>query len=627
MKKSLSAFHLNIASLELHFDELHTLLTSCNINFDFVGISETGFQLNSNIHDIEGYSYTDCHTESTKGGVRLYIANKYTYKSRPDLNIYESKNLESVFVEIYADKRKSNMIIGCVYKHPEMSITDFNSYFSKSLEKMSLENKKIIIFGDFNIDLMKSDIHNDTASFLDIMTSNSLSPLILRPTRFTPHSKTLIDNIFTNFIDTPVTSGNLTCTISDHLAQSSILDFSINNLKKQPKKHIRNFKNFNKNDFLLDILAIDWEKELILSDPNKNLHTIVSLINCTLDDHVPMIKISAKKDFVKKPWITKGILNSINYKNKLYRKFLLEKNQTKKSQLFTDFKIYRNFLTKISRVSKTLHYKIFLVQHRSNLKKAWKGIKSLINCKGKQFGCPTSIMYNGNLTNDPFLIANCFNQHFSTVAEKTKKKIHPSQNSFSDFLGLPNNNSLFLYPTNAAEVGKIILSLNENKAHGPGSIPTNILKLIAPTFSNLLSKIINTCLSAGIFPDCIKHANVTPVYKKGSALDPVNYRPISLLSNINKIFEKIIHIRLSSFLEKYSCLYNSQFGFRKGYGTSHALLYLTESIRSAIDNGKYACGVFVDLEKAFDTVDHQILLRKLNHYGVRVLPILCLNLT
>ena len=124
-------------------------------------------------------------------------------------------------------------------------------------------------------------------------------------------------------------------------------------------------------------------------------------------------------------------------------------------------------------------------------------------------------------------------------------------------------------------------------------------------------------MSSGKYPQCLKYANVIPIHKEDSLLDPGNYRTISLLSNIYKIFEKILHYRLSSFLDNNHCLYNAQYGFRKKHSTTQALLHLTETIRNAIDNGKYACGAFVDLQKAFDTVDHSILLKRLSHYGVR----------
>jgi len=164
---------------------------------------------------------------------------------------------------------------------------------------------------------------------------------------------------------------------------------------------------------------------------------------------------------------------------------------------------------------------------------------------------------------------------------------------------------------------KTISDLKNNKATGPGSINTKILKLISPTVSQMLTDIINDCFSDGIFPTYLKSGNITPLHKKDSKLLASNFRPISLLSNISKIFEKLIHKRLYSYLEKNNIIYDFQFGFRKGHSTNHALITLTEAIRSALDSNEYAVGIFLDLQKAFDTVEHSILIKKLEHYGIR----------
>eukprot|EP00111_Clytia_hemisphaerica_P012116 TCONS_00035592-protein len=141
--------------------------------------------------------------------------------------------------------------------------------------------------------------------------------------------------------------------------------------------------------------------------------------------------------------------------------------------------------------------------------------------------------------------------------------------------------------------------------------------MIAPTASTVLAHIFNFSIHEGVYPDCLKRATVKPLHKKDSKLDVGNYRPISLLSNINKIFEKLLHFRLSRFFEDNNIFSSKQFGFRKGHSTNHAVVALTELVRKALDSGQIAAGVFIDLKKAFDTVDHDILLSKLEHYGIR----------
>ena len=164
----------------------------------------------------------------------------------------------------------------------------------------------------------------------------------------------------------------------------------------------------------------------------------------------------------------------------------------------------------------------------------------------------------------------------------------------------------------------IIYSLNINKATGPSSIPGKILELLKYSICEPLSTLINLSFTTGVFPSALKIAKVTPVFKnKGSPLICSNYRPISLLSNIDKIYEKIIYKRLHAFLTHHNILFPQQFGFRKSYSTLHAVLSISQKLYNALDSGKFAYAVFIDLEKAFDTVDHKILLSKLNHYGIR----------
>ena len=168
-----------------------------------------------------------------------------------------------------------------------------------------------------------------------------------------------------------------------------------------------------------------------------------------------------------------------------------------------------------------------------------------------------------------------------------------------------------------AEVSSVMSTLNPHKGTGPNGLPTKFLLMFKDEISIPLTIIFNISQRTGTFPDILKLSKTIPVFKKGSKLNLANYRPISLLSNINKIFEKLMFNRVYKFLEENNCLYSLQFGFRKRHNTIHALIQITEKIKNALDNGDHACGVFIDLQKAFDTVNHKILLDKLYHYGIR----------
>ena len=177
--------------------------------------------------------------------------------------------------------------------------------------------------------------------------------------------------------------------------------------------------------------------------------------------------------------------------------------------------------------------------------------------------------------------------------------------------------TFIIIATNKEEICKVISSLNISKSCGSSSIPTKILHLLQDHISKYVATICNLSFSTGIFPTILKTAKLIPILKKNFRLEVSNYRPISLLSNINKIFEKLMHSRPIEFLEERQILYYKQFGFRKDFSTNHAILNLLEIIEKALDDGQIACGIFIDLEKAFDTVSHDILLEKLDHYGIR----------
>ena len=224
-----------------------------------------------------------------------------------------------------------------------------------------------------------------------------------------------------------------------------------------------------------------------------------------------------------------------------------------------------------------------------DIKKTWIGIKSLVPMKHKNNDTISIIRNDEKYINDPNTIANTLNKFFTSIAETVQSKIKFSNKSFRRFLSSENNNSFIINATNKEEICKKISSLNINKSCGPNSIPTKILHLVQDQIFKHLATVSNLSFSTRIFPTILT-AKVIPIHKKDSKLEVSNYRLI--LSNIDKIFEKLMHSRLTELLEERQILYYKQFGFRKDFSTNHAILNLLEIIQKALDDGQIACGIF-----------------------------------
>ena len=633
---SLGLFHANIASLNLHIDDLRDFLSRLDFTFDVIGISEHRIKKDkqpSNNVNLEGYEEFIFEPSGTScGGTGFYIHQKHDYIVREDLKLNSPSDFEAMFVEIVLPDRK-NLIVGCIYRHPSsnISVNDFNEhYIQPIIHKVSQEKKECALMGDFNIDFLKSTGNNAASSFYNSLQSYFYTPYILQPTRL--RSKTLIDNIFFNSLDYHSYSGNILFELSDHLSQFVILEGYVKERSLLDVKITKkDFKNFNNREFEEVVInGQNWEEICMIriGDASASFKSFHDTVNYHLDEMAPSYEVSKKElKLILKPWITKEILAKCDKRDDLLKSYKNEKNPQLADQLYREYKLLRNQITKDKRRNKKAHNIAQFEKNKNAISTVWKSIRSLVNMKPGKKTTIKLMDENENVISDPSVIGNIFNDHFSTLGAKVQQKIPDVDGDFREYLRKkdkfnkavinPDDHTFFLSPTLPSEIEKIIDKLNPSKSTGPNGIPVFILKLFKAFFSFWLSKLINLCFETGEFPLMLKLAKVIPLHKKESVLNFLNYRPISLLSVFSKIYEKTIYVRIYSYLVKYNMIYSKQFGFRGNHSVNHAIISFTEHIRSMLDRGEYVCGVFVDLEKAFDTVHHDILCEKLKFYGLR----------
>ena len=241
-------------------------------------------------------------------------------------------------------------------------------------------------------------------------------------------------------------------------------------------------------------------------------------------------------------------------------------------------------------------------------------MKDIVNKKKE---CKTKFKLNdGTFTTNKSLISEKFNHFFVNIGPNLAKKIPNQELSPLCFMKNPSVNSMFLYDVTLEEMNKIISSLN-NGAPGYDEIHASVLKIISPCVASPLVYLCNKSLEQGIFPNELKLANVLPLYKADDPFVFNNYRPVSLLCVLSKVFEKVMYNRLIDYLETYKILVYYQFGFRKNHSSYMALMSLMDQLIFSLENKKHVIGLFLDFSKAFDTVDHDIMLCKLSYYGIR----------
>ena len=510
----LSVLHYNIRGLNSKICNLNNLLDNLQNNGhpDIVLICESWLKSTSPNPQIEGYNIERNDRKHKKGGgVCVMLSNKCKYKRRLDLEQLNCASFESCFVEVKC--WNSKIIAGSIYRPPNTNPQEFIETFNRVITRAKQDGRNIILGMDHNLDLLKENRHGPTHDFLEGIYDKGLLPTITKPTRITSSSATLIDNILVDdLLYARTESGIILDDSSDHLPCYCVLhdlnphrteDVEITS-RDTRKKNLEKIKKHLEESPLLPLHGCNVNEQF------DNLHTeLLSLI----DQYLPLTtrRIPHRKRR-NVPWVSSGLMISINKNKKLYKKYLKHRNCKAVEE---KYKQYNQQLKRTKRAAKKKYYIETCEENKNNSRKLWKTINRVIRHTNNKTEVIKKLKINGIAEHRGEEIVEEFATYFSTIGEKYATRMKSSKRTIDSYItSIPNHNSsIFLKPCTEQEVSKLIRSLKPKKSSGIDNIDNIILKeleryLIAP-----LTLIFNNSLETGIFPEKMKTAKVVPLHK------------------------------------------------------------------------------------------------------------------
>lgn len=561
---------------------------------------------------VPGYQTTRKDRDRHGGGVCLYIRSDLAFNTRPDLLRDE---LECVWIELLLPKTKP-LLVGACYRPPTQS--DYFRLLEDTLSSSENVMKETFLLGDFNTNVLSAGkVKKDLlSSFKSLLRIFDMCQLVTQPTRVTANSETCIDLIIVSDPEKITQSGVIPTGLSDHYLTFCTRKISRGAFSSHNTVKIRSMRNYNASHFQELLSNGNWSDVIDSNDVDQAWFSFKNIFLAILGTVAPIKQIRIKQR--TEQWMSSEILDSIRARDHA----LIEFRKHKSPEHYKTFCSLRNSTQRMIKKAKQSYYRDAIEQHKSCPGKLWDCLKS-IGLKGTRESTSVGLNLNDQMHFDGPTVADSFNDYFSTIAGNLVSKLPSSsltkvntatQTFYAEKGVIPGSFSFSV--VGEGEVLKILLGIGRKKATGLDSLPARFISDGSRQIAWPLTHIINLSIHLSKVPREFKLARIVPLHKKNCKTEVGNYRPVSILPVISKVLERVVYNQFETYLSDHSLLYQFQSGFRAGYSTDSCLIHLTDYIRLQVDGGKYAGMVLLDLQKAFDTVNHDILLMKLDALGL-----------
>ena len=606
-EKGLKCIQLNIVSLIKNLDELKCILIENRVHVCALNETRLDSEIDNSEIEIPGYTIIRKDRNRNGGGVAIYIQNDIKYKVLEDRSF---DDLEAILISI--ELKNSQPILFLNWYRPPSSGRDILDAYENVLMFMCSFNVHSLIMGDTNFDIYrkpalshtkKYDQMNQTYGFYYVNTTKC--------TRVTSETSSLIDHMLSNQLDNIKSSGVLEVSMGDHFMNYMV--WKSHNVTT----HFHNNVTFRKSNgtdwyaFREDMSKVNWKDIETCDDLNDAVEKWENMVLNVINKHMPWRTKRMRKTY--SPWLNESIYNLIKQRDSAKKKAIAQK----KEKFWKKYRELRNKVTSVIRKAKKRYY-IEKLANCSDRNESWKILKSFLpnNKSSSNISCENSDNK-----------ATQFNDHFAGVASELLRNQHIAEEEVTNGTvpkvnkAIPCQNTLTFTIVSENDVLNEIKKLKNKISVGVDGISVQVLKSFADILSKPITYLINRSITEGKVPKQWKIAKVIPLHKKGDRSDPDNYRPISLLPCTSKILERLVQSQLLRFLQENNILSSVQSGFRAKHSTVTALVKVLDDWMMAMDRGEYTGAIFVDLKKAFDTVDHKVLLKKLFDIGVRGLTL------